>query len=60
VRAGVIMLEEHGGEVQAELLATTNPAAILADGELQPVPPLPLKQSWRNRLRRLFEGESHE
>jgi len=60
VRAGVIMLEEHGGEVQAELLGTTNPAAILADGELQPVPPLPLKQSWLNRLRRLFEGENHE
>jgi protein-tyrosine phosphatase len=60
VFAGVTMLEEHGGEVQAELLGTTNPAAILEDGELQPVPPLPLKQSWLRRLRRLFEGEYHE
>ena len=60
VRSGVTMLEEHGGEVQAELLGTANPAAILEDGELQPVPPLPLKQSWLNRLRRLFEGERNE
>ena len=60
VLAGVAMLEEHGGEVQAELLGTTNPAAILEDGELQPVPPLPLKRSWLRRLRRLLEGENHE
>ena len=60
VLAGVTMLEEHGGEVQAELLGTTNPAAILEDGELQPVPPLPLKRSWLRRLRRLLEGENHE
>ena len=60
VSTGVAMLEEHGGEIQAELLGTTNPAAILEDGELQPVPPLALKQSWIRRLRRLFEGENDE
>ena len=60
VSAGVTMLEDHGGEVQAELLGTTNPRAILEDGELEPVPPIPLKQSWLKRLRRLFEGENDE
>lgn len=60
VHAGVTMLEEHGGSVQAGLLAKINPGAILEDGELQPVPPLPLGRSWLNRLRRLFEGDDHE
>ena len=60
VRAGVTMLEDHGGDVQAELLGTINPTAILEDGDLEPVPPIPLKQSWLKRLRRLFEGENDE
>lgn len=58
VATGVVMLLEHGGDTQAELLGTTNPQAILDDGDLEPVPPLPLKASWLGRLRRLFDGET--
>lgn len=52
--AGRRLLEEHGGLVQAEILATRNPAAILEDRELEPVPPLALKASLLERLRRLW------
>ena len=58
VAIGVAMLREHGGDTQAELLGTVNPQAILADGDLEPVPPLPLKASWLGRLRRLLDGET--
>jgi protein-tyrosine phosphatase len=58
VAIGVTMLCEHGGETHAGLLGTSNPQAILDDGDLEPVPPLPLKASWLGRLRRLFDGES--
>lgn len=58
VAVGVAMLREHGGDTQAGLLGTVNPQAILADGDLEPVPPLPLKASWLGRLRRLLDGET--
>jgi protein-tyrosine phosphatase len=54
--AGRRMLEEHDGGLQAELLTTRNPAAILADGELEPVPPLELKPSLLDRLKRLLSS----
>ncbi len=47
---------EQGGESQAALLAHRNPAAILADGPLEPVPPLPLKIPLFDRLKQ-FLGE---
>ncbi|HEU4698124.1 MAG TPA: CpsB/CapC family capsule biosynthesis tyrosine phosphatase [Gemmatimonadales bacterium] len=55
IATGAQALREHRGELQAELLSTTNPAAILADGELEPVPPLAIRATWGQRLRRLFE-----
>lgn len=58
VAAGCELLRSRGGEVQAELLGTRNPAAILEDRELEPVPPLVLKDGWFRRFRRLFAGES--
>jgi protein-tyrosine phosphatase len=56
VQTGVAMLADHDGEAQAELLGTTNPLAILNDGDLTPVPPMELRVSWLARLRRLLEG----
>jgi hypothetical protein len=58
VPAGAQALREQRGELQADLLSTRNPAAILADDELEEVPPLVLKTSWTQRFRRLFESES--
>jgi protein-tyrosine phosphatase len=55
VPAGAAALREHRGELQAELLSTTNPAAILADEPLEPVPPLVFRTSWLERVRRIFE-----
>jgi protein-tyrosine phosphatase len=48
------MLEEHGGSEQAELLTERNPAAILADRLVDAVPPIVLRVSVLERLRRLW------
>lgn len=48
------LLEEHGGSTQAQLLTTANPAAILQDKPTEDVPPLALKQSLFERLRRIW------
>ena len=58
VPAGAQALREHRGELQADLLALRNPAAILADAELEPVPPLVFRTSFVQRLRRLFDKDS--
>ena len=42
---------------QAELLARRNPAAILADERPAPVPPVPIRSTWMQRLRQLIEGD---
>lgn len=47
-------LGQHGGVVQAQLLLETNPAAILAGGTLQAVPPLSLRTPLISRLRNLL------
>ena len=52
-----LALAEHGGHEQADLLARGNPAAILADGELTPVPPYTIKQPLLTRLRQLLNPE---
>ncbi len=49
-------LESHGGAVQARLLATENPAAILADKPLDPVPPMRIRQSWYSMLKTFVVG----
>jgi protein-tyrosine phosphatase len=45
---------EQGGEHQADLLARQNPAAILADAELQPVPPLAIRLPLLDRLKQIL------
>ena len=52
-------LREHGGGVQSDLLLDTNPAANVAGGHLEEVPPLPLRTGVISRLRNLLsEGDS--
>ena len=51
---GYRALLEFGGAEQAELLAVTNPAAIVADEPLAQVPPLEIRRSLLQRIRRLF------
>jgi protein-tyrosine phosphatase len=48
---------EQGGEHQADLLARRNPSAILADEQLEAVPPLALKIPFVDRLRQLLGEE---
>jgi protein-tyrosine phosphatase len=55
--AGRRMVEEHGGEEQAELLTRFNPAAILADQPMRLVEPLELRPSLLERLRRLLSTD---
>jgi protein-tyrosine phosphatase len=50
-------LVRHGGEIQARLLLEVNPAAILADGRLEAVPPLPLRPTLLGRLRHLLRED---
>lgn len=50
-------LEPHGGGVQADLLTTLNPEAILADGLTEDVPPLRMRPSIVAQFRRIFQGE---
>jgi protein-tyrosine phosphatase len=57
ISSGFHLLSERGGNVQAELLVTHNPGRILEDGELLPVPPLPLHDSWWRKIRSVFEQQ---
>jgi protein-tyrosine phosphatase len=54
--AGRRMIEEQGGDEQAELLTRYNPAAILADQPMRLVEPLELRPSLLERLRRLLSS----
>jgi hypothetical protein len=38
------------------LLVVRNPASILADTALSPVPPLKIRQSWMRRIKEFLEG----
>ncbi|MEO8449330.1 MAG: CpsB/CapC family capsule biosynthesis tyrosine phosphatase [Gemmatimonadota bacterium] len=49
-------LHEMGGEVQADLLLDRNPAAIVANEPLVPVPPLAVKTSLVSKLRSLLDS----
>ena len=49
------VLTERGGETQAGLLMRQNPGRILQDTDLIPVPPLPMRESWWERMRGKFE-----
>jgi len=50
-------LEPHGGALQADLLSTSNPQAILADQLTEEVPPLRMRASMVAKFRRIFQGE---
>ena len=54
VRTAADFLKENGGERMAERLTTTNPGAVLADGEMEPVEAIALKASWSDRIARFF------
>ena len=48
------LLQEHEGAEQAQLLLEINPAAILAGGRIEVVPPLPILTNIFSRLRNLL------
>jgi protein-tyrosine phosphatase len=54
--AAVEWLDSHGGERQAALLAVTNPAAIVADAETEPVPAMRVRVSWYSALKGFVVG----
>ena len=56
IATGARFLEAQDGEEQADLLAVRNPSAILGDGELTPVPPLRIRESWMRRIKQFLEG----
>ena len=56
VATGAKLLRAQDGIEQAELLAVTNPSAILNDRPLVPVPPLRIRQSWMRRIKEFLEG----
>jgi hypothetical protein len=56
VATGARFLRAQEGFDQVDLLVRRNPAAILADGELQAVPPLRIRQSWVSRIKQFLEG----
>ncbi len=60
LETGHAMLHEHGGTEQAELLTLRNPAAILADGLVEDVPPIAFRVSVLERLRRLWHQAGEE
>ena len=57
ISTGFSLLVERGGEMQADLLVTLNPRRILEDGDLLPVPPLLLHDTWWRRIRSVFEQQ---
>ena len=56
VATGAQFLRAQDGFDQVDLLVRRNPAAILEDGELVPVPPLRIRQSWMSRIKQFLEG----
>jgi protein-tyrosine phosphatase len=56
IGTGRQFLEAQDGAEQADLLTRVNPRAILDDAPLTPVPPLELRRSWVQKIRRLLEG----
>ncbi|HEY8196208.1 MAG TPA: CpsB/CapC family capsule biosynthesis tyrosine phosphatase [Gemmatimonadales bacterium] len=56
VATGAHFLQAQDGFDQVDLLVRRNPAAILEDGELHPVPPLRIRQSWMSRIKHFLEG----
>ncbi|MBA3497640.1 MAG: hypothetical protein M3Q93_03870 [Gemmatimonadota bacterium] len=57
IAGGADFLRAQDGIEQAELLTARNPGAILRDAPLEDVPPLAIRRSWMQRIRRLLGGE---
>jgi protein-tyrosine phosphatase len=57
VATGARFLRAQDGFDQVDLLVRRNPAAILADADLVPVPPLKIRQSWMTRIKQFLEGD---
>jgi protein-tyrosine phosphatase len=57
VATGARFLRAQDGFDQVDLLVRRNPAAILTDAELVPVPPLKMRQSWVSRIKQFLEGD---
>jgi tyrosine-protein phosphatase YwqE len=56
VFAALEWLERHGGPRQARLLASDNPAAILADEPVAPVPPFRMRRSLFTQFKDFLVG----
>jgi protein-tyrosine phosphatase len=56
VATGARFLRAQDGAEQVELLVVQNPAAILTDQTLTPLPPLRIRQSWMRRIKEFLEG----
>ena len=56
VATGARFLRAQEGFDQVDLLVRRNPAAVLEDGEMTPVPPLRIRQSWMSRIKQFLEG----
>jgi hypothetical protein len=56
VATGARFLRAQDGAEQVHLLVVQNPAAILADRPVAPVPPLRIRQSWMRRIKEFLEG----
>jgi hypothetical protein len=53
---GAEYLRRRAGVVHAQQLTLYNPNAVIDDVAMQLVPPLPLKERWRDRFRRFAQG----
>jgi protein-tyrosine phosphatase len=58
IAAGADFLVALDGAEQLDLLTVGNPGAILRDEPLVDVPPLRIRRTWMQRLRRLLGGEA--
>ena len=58
IATGADFLRAQEGETQAELLTVLNPGAILRDEPLGDVPPLVIRRTWMQRIRRMLGGAS--
>lgn len=55
IATGRRFVEAQDGASQAELLTVVNPQAILNDAPLTAVPPVEIRRTWMQKLRRLLE-----
>lgn len=56
IATGADFLRAQEGQTQAELLTVLNPGAILRDEPLGDVPPLVIRRTWMQRIRRMLGG----